>query len=112
MKSLLFALLLGFGLTSTGTATAQTSTSEPTAPQTTPPAGVAVRHSGGCPVSGELNKYKIRRCRAIGVLSASQAREIRQRKRRALRQENAYLKAEAAKLRAPEEAEETDVAGR
>lgn len=97
MKSLLASvLLLAAGLCA-APAQAQTSVPEPAHV----PAGVVAYTSGPCAVSAELNKYEIRRCRKIGVLSAADARLIRGRKRVAARQERHYQKAEAAKLRAP-----------
>lgn len=117
MKSLLFALLCAASLTSATTASAQTTTPPPAAqatPEATPeatataPKGVTVQYRSAtyqsAPVSAELNKYEIRRCRAIGVITAADAHMIRRRKRLAQRQENAYLKAEAAKLGRPEDA--------
>ena len=106
MKSLLFALLCATSLTSAQTASAQTATPPPAA-QATPeaPKGVTVTYSAAtyqsCPVSAELNKYEIRRFRAIGVITAEQAREIRARKRAATRSENKYLKAQARQLVSP-----------
>lgn len=99
MKFFVFFLICAAGLTNATTASAQTTTD-------TPPKGVTVTYCTsthqGCPVSAELNRYEIRRCRTLGVISAADARMIRARKRAAQRLENKYLKAQAAQLRLPE----------
>lgn len=121
MKNYLFALLSFFMvLAVTGSANAQTKaetkaryageTSAPTYAHHEP-AGTRLVYfdeKGQHSKSAELNKYEIRRCRVLGAITASDAHMIRQRKRRAQRQENAYLKAEAAKLHN----EDTDLASR
>lgn len=95
MRNFLAALLLASGLLALGTAQAQT---------VAPPVGVTVSTQGSAPVSAELNKYEIRRCLQIGVITREQAREIRARKREFERQQRSYQKAEAAKLQpAPRE---------
>lgn len=102
MKYLFFSLLFLLTLTSAATASAQTTTSATTsATSIHVPAGARVTtNSDFCDhtVSAELNKYEIRRCRVLGVITAEEAHLIRRRKRVAQRTENAYLKGEAAKL--------------
>ena len=103
MKSLFFALLCSAALTSAASAQTIAPIATPTSTSTErhEPAGARVvyfTNSGeSYSRSAYANKYELRRMRATSFITGAEAREIRGRKRREKRQENAYLKAQAAR---------------